>query len=533
MPAADELIISRSSHHLPTGVDAGHSLSRAMSEPEGLIWTALKRSRNRFREARDEAESNPPPSPESTTEMIEMWEEVAGHVTSLHKLRASASTVSTTIPCIDSSTQGESAILSLENDPFDDILDTIHSIAFPMWDAAGWTQYCFPDVGSKQNQPLSEASKSLKKTLRQLRDWTDSGVYSQNDLADAASSLSVDRNILSEIVVSLNARAADTHNDSETRLRLCALQGVAVVEATAENCETLLVPLQLSLTLLHPALIPVHTRLVHLHRDLVRLSKLKDPGSWDLAVVGEIQEELREIDSARIEGKYVDLAGEVISGQALVVDLLERCFDVAHDLLESRDVVVGDSPLREIYEKLIRIRAKLETLFLTHKWSLKETDLTAIQDELRTLDSMRHNNAFPAPQSPATIPPGQAVLHAILHKSYRLVHHLTCHLEAEGESAPSPTSNVTKTFEDRLTKEDPRAKVVRNQVETMRMCLGELRRWRCKMEEREEVPYKLKLEELEALWEGMGNGAGGGVARQISECYRILDELRSGAVAEV
>lgn len=81
-----------------------------------------------------------------------------------------------------------------------------------------------------------------------------------------------------------------------------------------------------------------------------------------------LQDELREIDSARIDGKYKSLDGTVVHGQASVIELLEGCFEDIHELLGARDPVDGDNPLRSVYEELIKIKATLESLAQYSRW---------------------------------------------------------------------------------------------------------------------------------------------------------------------
>ena len=76
-----------------------------------------------------------------------------------------------------------------------------------------------------------------------------------------------------------------------------------------------------------------------------------------------------------------------------------------HELLASRDAVSGDNPLREIYEKLIRIRAKLQSYQLIHRWTLKAEDLVPLQMELGAIDALRVDGKFLGPDG--SVPEGK------------------------------------------------------------------------------------------------------------------------------
>jgi hypothetical protein len=127
-----------------------------------------------------------------------------------------------------------------------------------------------------------------------------------------------------------------------------------------------------------------------------------------------LQDELREIDSAKMDNKYMNREGIVISGQARVIDLLESCYDDVHELLSTKDVVSGDNPLRDVYEKLIRIRAALEGHRVTYRWSLDSHSLVRLQEQLGEIDNLRVDGKFM--DDKGAIPEGQAVLHFLLHK---------------------------------------------------------------------------------------------------------------------
>lgn len=168
------------------------------------------------------------------------------------------------------------------------------------------------------------------------------------------------------------------------------------------------------------ALVPIHARLVEIKTELNSLIARKNPHAFSLIEVQILQDEVREIDSARIDGKYMNKDSTVVQGQASVICLLEECFDDIHELLASRDPVDSENALRAVYEDLIKTKAKLENLSLYSRWykslirTLKSENLIPFQILLGQIDNMRSDGKFLAPDG--SVPPGQAVLHFLLHK---------------------------------------------------------------------------------------------------------------------
>ena len=52
------------------------------------------------------------------------------------------------------------------------------------------------------------------------------------------------------------------------------------------------------------------------------------------------------------------------------------------------------SSLKPIYDRLSEIRAELESLVMTHRWSLRETDLWNYSLSLQEIDKMRVDGKF-------------------------------------------------------------------------------------------------------------------------------------------
>jgi hypothetical protein len=169
-----------------------------------------------------------------------------------------------------------------------------------------------------------------------------------------------------------------------------------------------------SLNSIAPELRALHSRLIEIKKELNALLRRNSPHAFSLSEVHILQDELREIDSAKLEGKYINKDRVIISGQARVFDLIESCYDDVHELLSAKDIVIGQNPLREVYEKLIRLRSQLESHLSTYRWTLNNSSLLDIQKQLGAIDNLRVDGKFLDKQG--HIPEGQAILHFLLHK---------------------------------------------------------------------------------------------------------------------
>ena len=145
-----------------------------------------------------------------------------------------------------------------------------------------------------------------------------------------------------------------------------------------DDCDRLLTKLIGSLSQLSPELGPLHQRLITLRRLLASIAARPRSTSEDIA---KILTELRQISDRRsASNKFVtgvDAEGNPIvpiKGQALLNGLLEDNFNFCEDIKSregSEDVARG--PLQPIYDRLSELRAQLERLVLTHRWTLRET----------------------------------------------------------------------------------------------------------------------------------------------------------------
>jgi hypothetical protein len=134
-------------------------------------------------------------------------------------------------------------------------------------------------------------------------------------------------------------------------------------------------------------LLPIHQRLVEIRRRLGEIAS-----SEQIIDIRPIQDELREIDSKRIDGKFMASDGSIPTGQAQVIGLLEECYEHAHELMVTQDNVTGN--LKPIYDRLIELKSQLENLILTRRWTSRETDIWTYQIQLTEIGNMRKDGKF-------------------------------------------------------------------------------------------------------------------------------------------
>jgi hypothetical protein len=98
--------------------------------------------------------------------------------------------------------------------------------------------------------------------------------------------------------------------------------------------------------------------------------------------------------SKRVDGKFLGPGGIVPASQALCSSMLEECFDISLEIKASDDSKKVATSLKPVYDRLSEIRLELEGLVLTHRWSLRETDLWTYSLSLQEIDKMRVDGKF-------------------------------------------------------------------------------------------------------------------------------------------
>jgi hypothetical protein len=98
--------------------------------------------------------------------------------------------------------------------------------------------------------------------------------------------------------------------------------------------------------------------------------------------------------SKRVDGKFLGPGGNIPASQAICSSLLEEGFDIAQEIRAQEESKNVAPPLKPIHDRLMGIRAELEGLALTHRWTLRETDLWNYSLSLQEVDKMRIDGKF-------------------------------------------------------------------------------------------------------------------------------------------
>ncbi|EMD38951.1 hypothetical protein CERSUDRAFT_81747 [Gelatoporia subvermispora B] len=223
-----------------------------------------------------------------------------------------------------------------------------------------------------------------------------------------------------------------------------------------------------------------------------------------------LQEELRKIDSKRVDGKFLGPGGMVPASQAVCSSLLEECFDIVQEIRaqdESKNVA---SSLKPIYDRLSEIRKELESLVLTHRWSLRETDLWNYSLSLQEIDKMRVDGKFV--DSEGNRPAGQYVLLYLLRRCYGLIYRLL--------SSSEPVSEELMP--------------IANKLSTVKKCLNEVLKYGGPFSPRDLYPYQLALHQIDSMRkDGKFVGVDGTIPEgqgivmaHLNECHELLEMLK-------
>lgn len=97
----------------------------------------------------------------------------------------------------------------------------------------------------------------------------------------------------------------------------------------------------------------------------------------------------------RVDGKFLGTGGSSVSqSQALSTSLLEECFDIAQEIKARSNEAEISPSLKPIYDRLWQMRSQLESLMMTHRWTLRETDLYNFSLRLKEIDRLRVDGKF-------------------------------------------------------------------------------------------------------------------------------------------
>lgn len=375
------------------------------------------------------------------------------------------------------------------NDVRDDNTTYNNRVDTTLADVFSLLSLCYLTLGRTKECP---AVYSQLASMRQfLSHMEESGVYNESDLAPFQRRLSELRHIVQQDAES------SKHPEAMTKL----------LERQFNECDVIMRSLQDSLSVLSVELVPIHERLVTIRRQLVALAAKE--GSHK-AEIKSLAEELRKIDSKRVDGKFLGPGGIMPASQALCTSLIEECFDILQQIKaqdESKNVA---SSLKPIHDRLNELRAELENLVLTHRWSLRETDLYNYSMSLHEIDKMRIDGKFV--DTEGNRPPGQYVLLYLLRRCYGLIYRLL--------SSSEPVS------EELIP--------IANKLSTVKKCLNEVYKFGGPFTPRDLYPYQLALHQIDSMRkDGRFVGVGGNIPEgqgivmaHLNECHELLEMLK-------
>lgn len=315
----------------------------------------------------------------------------------------------------------------------------------------------FLTIGKSRETPATFCQLASMKQL--LGHLAESGIYTEQDLQPFSHRLSELRAIIK--------RDAEQgkHPVQLTKLMMRKIDG----------CEQVLRTLEGTLSVLSVELVPIHQRLISIRRQLIAAAAKPKLTRHEMKhEIKALQEELRKIDSKRVDGKFLGPGGSSVpAGQAILVGILEDCFEILHEINVRNDEV--PMTLQPIYDRLSEIRSQLEHLVLTHRWTLRETDLWNYQVTLKEIDRLRVDGKFV--DSEGKQPEGQLVVLYLLRRCYGLIYRLIASSEPISEEL-MPISN---------------------KLSTISKCLKEVSKYGGPFTMRDLYPYRLALHQIDAM----------------------------------
>ncbi|KAI9314940.1 hypothetical protein BX666DRAFT_1862006, partial [Dichotomocladium elegans] len=250
---------------------------------------------------------------------------------------------------------------------------------------------------------------------------------------------------------------------------------------------------------------PLHVELTTLRRELGRIAS--QPSGFTAADIAPFQEKLRQIDQASTVLLSHQDDGHPLAGKGLIVGLMEQLYEEIHDLLASTESI--SLSLVPLAERLKEIKDQLERLSLTHRWTLRETDLYAFQVQLQEIEKLRVQGKFK--DTSGSVPEGQTVINFLLRGCYRLITKML------SENVPVAEALMP----------------IHNQLSTVRRCLVEVQKCGRPDSARELYPYQMKLASIDnmrinGIFYDEDNNIPEGQAictALLNECYDILHDL--------
>ncbi|BGP17601.1 hypothetical protein JCM10213_001252 [Rhodosporidiobolus nylandii] len=431
--------------------------------------TALKKDRTEYIRAKD---------------VLDVYNSLMSEVTRLNEIRARPKASTSAVPAegeVDGKDgeakekkevdeKEEQAPVEVEENRVDTILNDVFQLL----------SLFFLRIGKSRESPATFCQLGTMKRL--LTHLNESGIYTSADLKPYQARLAELKEIIE--TESVSAHGGPARDDAE-KDRDEAMTRLLLAKWNA--CDRLVNKLSSSLSQLSPELYPLHQRLITLRRSLASIAARPRPSASD---VTSILSELRSIEEKKasspsgskfaVERKNPETGEteqfEPPKGQELLAGLLEDNFDICEEIKsrEGEDEVKR-GPLQPIYDRLSEIRAQLERLVLTHRWTLRETDLYNFQNELSRVDALRVDGKFR--DADGNVPDGQLVLLYLLRRCYGLCYRLMASSEPVSEELMP----------------------IANKLNTIKRCLIEVAKQGGPFTPRDLYPFQLALYQIDSL----------------------------------
>ncbi|KAI9594194.1 hypothetical protein BDF19DRAFT_466693 [Syncephalis fuscata] len=108
------------------------------------------------------------------------------------------------------------------------------------------------------------------------------------------------------------------------------IAGQSVLHYLLQRCYRLLNMLYSASEPIANSLVPIHNQLLTVRRFLIEIHKLE--GAPSESELFPLQMKLAQIDNIRVNGKFVEEDGTIPEGQAIVMSLLNECYDRLFEL---------------------------------------------------------------------------------------------------------------------------------------------------------------------------------------------------------
>ncbi|RLV87203.1 hypothetical protein JA9_000991 [Meyerozyma sp. JA9] len=374
---------------------------------------------------------------------------------------------------------------------------------------------CFVTCGLTKFAPATYSSLStVYKLLLHLKDCR---VYTKADLKPISHRLDEIRQILDQ-----------SYQDDEQEENSNRSEEYLLLRFKLKKCQDLYSELEEAIKSIPTDLQPVYGELLAIRKGLLNYVTAAEPNE---ATLSELKDRLKKVEHQRDEeGKFhseLVSADKLLSNQMVLDGLLDDCNNIINDLSAEKDkdldslfekLSISDvdkaavTKLKTMYLRLLDLKQTLESLLVTRRWTLRETDLYTYQKHLKEIEEERTGlELTPAAQKDKNVKKLQLVIIYILRRCYSLIYKLLESSEPVSESLQP----------------------IHNQLSTVRRCLLELKRIDGLNNLRELYPFQFKLASLDNLRrdgkfivnnqipEGQGT-----LNALLAECFDILHELK-------